>query len=420
MILIKDGRLVDPLNKIDEVRDLVIEDDKIKYIGKFHRSDDYSRVIEAEGCVVAPGLVGTNVHLESIDMPELSTIKNDVESAFAGGYTTLVYQSSIPYNNHQELKALEEQLKDSGINIYISAAFPKMDSSLELSDDSVDISNVVVGLSNDLGLISDETYLYKVLKQCSKSKIPVSLFSENPSLIQPNLFEKVEGEGNELHKNAANLSQDVFVSRDCMMALYTQAKVLISNISTRASAEMVRLSQRMGAKVYAEVAPHHFSLTDESIEVEGSLAKTSPPLRSKEDRYAMLEGLRDGTISIISAYNRPVRSEDKAHPYKEAKNGIVSLETALSLGITYLVKKGHLTMWKLIEKMAMNPARSYNIDAGYLSEGSRADIVIFDENQIRTVEPFKTVSQNSPFLGKQVFGKVKYTISSGKVVYENP
>ena len=418
MILIKDGRLVDPLNKIDEVRDLVIEDDRIKYIGKFHKSDEYTRIIEAEGCVVAPGLVGTNVHLESIDMPEKSSLETDAAAAFAGGYTTLIYQSSVPFDRDGEIKELADQLKAGGINFYIVAGLPESEDSIEANRVSRHLKDSVVGLSNDFGLINDEAYLYKVLKLCQKFDLPVSLYNENPELLKLNAISEDLIEGGNEEKRASNLSQDIFVSRDCMTALYTQAKVLISNISTRASTEMVRLSQRMGARVYAEVAPHHFSLTDDAVE-EGSLAKTQPPLRSKEDRYAMLEGLRDGTISIISAYNRPVSAEDKKKSYSDAKSGIISLETALSLGLTYLVKKGHLTMWKLIEKMAMNPARTFNIDAGYLSEGSRADIVIFDENQMRRIDSFKTVSQNSPFLGKELYGTVKFTISAGEIVYES-
>ena len=182
----------------------------------------------------------------------------------------------------------------------------------------------------------------------------------------------------------------------------------------------MRLAKSLGVNVWAEATPHHFTLTEEAVLEHGAMAKMNPPLRTESDRAALIEGLKDGTIDIIATDHAPHSSEEKARPLTQAPSGIIGLETSLALGITSLVKPGHLTMVQLIEKMSLNPARLYHLDCGRLEEGRPADLVIFDPDRTWRVEEeeFASRASNSPFTGSALTGKVIYTICKGEVVYE--
>ncbi len=192
----------------------------------------------------------------------------------------------------------------------------------------------------------------------------------------------------------------------------------IQHISTKGAVEAVRRAKERGAKVTAEAAPHHFTLTDEAVLRYGTLAKMNPPLRTEEDRLAVIEGLKDGTIDMIATDHAPHSREEKEKGLTEAPSGIVGLETALALGITSLVKPGHLTLMQLMEKMSRNPARLYGLPCQGIAAGAPADLVIFDEKEEWTVTGFSSKSSNSPFLGEKLTGRVHYTICQGKIASE--
>ena len=194
-------------------------------------------------------------------------------------------------------------------------------------------------------------------------------------------------------------------------------KIDIQHISSGHSVEMVRLAKKMGAHVWAEVTPHHFTLTEDAVLEHGTLAKMNPPLRTEWDRQMLIEGLKDGTIDMIATDHAPHSKEEKEKPITEAPSGITGLETSLALGITSLVKPGHLTLMELMEKMSLNPAKLYKLDCGRMEEGAPADFVIFDENEKWVVDSFASKATNSPFLGAELTGRVRYTICDGKVVY---
>ena len=203
-----------------------------------------------------------------------------------------------------------------------------------------------------------------------------------------------------------------------MLALATGCTVNIQHISSKHSVSLVKMYKEMGASIFAEATPHHFSLDETAVLEHGTLAKMNPPLRTKEDQQAIIDGLKDGTIDIIATDHAPHSKEEKEKPFTQAPSGIIGLETSLALGITNLVKKGNLTMPELIAKMTLNPAKLYQLDYGTLEPGKCADMVIFDPDEQWTVDGFVSKASNSPFLGATLNGKVHYTICNGKVVYE--
>ena len=207
------------------------------------------------------------------------------------------------------------------------------------------------------------------------------------------------------------------MERDLKIACETGAILNIQHISTKEAVAEVRRAKQISGNIHAEATPHHFSLTEDAVLKYGTLAKMNPPLRTEADRQAIIEGLKDGTIDLIATDHAPHSTEEKNRPIAEAPSGIIGLETALALGITNLVRPGYLTLSELLEKMTIQPARLYRLETGAIREGMTADLVVIAENEQWTVEGYASKSENSPFTGMQLYGKVKYTICEGKCVY---
>jgi len=249
--------------------------------------------------------------------------------------------------------------------------------------------------------------------------MPLSFHEEDPSLIENTGINRgVVGEELGII-GAPKVAEDVMVARDCMLALYTGAKINIQHISSGASVESVRMAKKLGANVVAEATPHHFTLTEESVIKYGTNAKMNPPLRTKEDRIKIIEGLKDGTIEIIATDHAPHTKEEKEGDFIDAPSGIIGLETSLSLGITSLVEEGHLPLMELLQNMTINPAKLYNLEVGSIEIGKKADIVIFNPSREWLVDDFASKARNTPFIDWNLKGKVEYTICNGKIVYEN-
>ncbi len=422
MILIKNGRLIDPKNNIDEVTDILIEDTKIKKIGKIADDKNYETVIDATDKIVAPGLIDVHVHFRDPGFTYKEDIITGANSAKAGGFTTVICMANTKpvVDNEETLKYILEQTKKTDINVLQAAAITKGFQGNELTDMEKLKELGAVGFTDDGIPIKDTKIVFEAMEIAKKLDMPLSFHEEDPALIgrpgvnKGEISKKLDFEG------APNVAEDVLVARDCMMALNSGAKVSIQHISSGNSVDMVRFIKGLGANVSAEATPHHFSITDEAVLEYGALAKMNPPVRTQKDLEKIIEGLKDNTIDIIATDHAPHSKEEKAKALKEAPSGIIGLETSLALGVTNLVKKGHLSMIKLLEKMTINPAKFYNLDAGTIEEGKNADIVIFDENEKWIVpDKFESKANNTPFIGKEVYGKINYTICNGKIVYKN-
>ncbi len=421
MILIKGGRMMNPKTGTDELRDLVIDGNRIKYIGKFSPDEKYEQIIHAEGMVVAPGLIDVHVHFRDPGLTYKEDIESGANAAARGGFTTVVCMANTKpiVDNKQVLFNVMESAKKAIIHVHTAAAVSKGFEGKELTNMAELKMLGAVGFSDDGFPLTDTAFVRQAMLAVKALDIPISLHEEDPALIgQPGINDG-EIAASLGFIGALASSESAMVARDCMLAVDTGAKVHIQHVSCKESVAAIKLAKSLGANITAETTPQHFSLTQDEVLVQGSLAKLNPPLRSETDRYSLIAGLKDGTIDIIATDHAPHSAEEKSRPFPTAPSGIIGLETALSLGITNLVRKGHLSLIDLLGKMTLAPAELYGFDSGYLAEGGYADIVIFDAKENWVVSNFLSKSANSPFIGKSLFGKVKYTICSGKIVYKD-
>lgn len=419
MLQIKNGRVMNPATDFDEVTDIWIQDGKIIAYGEQGDMAGADEVIDAAGCIVAPGFVDVHVHFRDPGFTYKEDLETGSAAAAAGGFTTVVCMANTKpiVDSPEVLDDILERTKPLPIHVKQVAAVSKGFQGKELVDFEEMVRHGACGFTDDGIPLTDAGFIKKAMEMAAKVDMPISLHEEDPFLNEVNGINKgVISEQMGLG-GAPAISEDVMVARDVMLALETGAKVDIQHISSGRSVDLVRYAKQKGAKVYAEVTPHHFTLTEEDVLNYGTMCKMNPPVRTLWDRSKIIEGLADGTIDMIATDHAPHSEEEKSREFTKAPSGIIGLETALPLGITSLVKQGYLTMMELLTKMTINPAKLYQFDCGDIAEGKAADLVIFDPNQINQIEKFASKASNSPFLGAQLFGKVRYTICNGHIVY---
>ena len=420
MILIHGGCVIDPENKSQRLADVVIEDGKIKGIGVFDNDGTCDQVIEASGLVVAPGLVDVHVHFRDPGLTYKEDIHTGAGAAAAGGFTTVVCMANTkpPVDSLKTLNHVIEEGKKTGIHVLAASAVTVGMKGEELVDMKALHEAGAAGFTDDGIPLMDEELLERAMRQAVVMNVPISLHEEDPSYIKENgINHGAVSDKLGIYGSPAR-AEETLIQRDILFALRTGAKVNIQHISSAGGVDMVRQAKRMGGAVWAEVTPHHFTLTEEAVLRYGTLAKMNPPLRTEEDRQSLIRGLQDGTIDMIATDHAPHSKEEKDRPLTQAPSGITGLETSLALGITELVDKKYLTMPELMEKMSLNPARLYNLDCGRMKAGAPADLVIFDPDEEFTVDKFHSKADNSPFKGWKLKGKTRYTICEGKVVYQ--
>ena len=424
MLVIKNGRVIDPVNNVDEVMDVVVDGDKIVKTGKNLGVDELGsdvQIIDATGLVVSPGLVDSHVHFRDPGFTYKEDIYSGAKAAAKGGVTTVILMANTkpPVDNPETLKYVLDKGAETDINILTTVNVTKGMRGKEIVDMEDLASKGAAGFTDDGIPIMDEAVLLEAMKRAKALNLPVALHEEDPLFVKQagvNMGKVSEELG---YGGASHTAEDIMVARDCVLAMESGARVCMQHLSSKVSVEILRTFKKLGADVHGEATPHHFTLTEDDVLEYGTYARMNPPLRTQEDKEEIIKGIVDGTIDMIVTDHAPHSKEEKDRPMANAPSGITGIETSLALGIKSLVQPGHISLMKLIELMSANPLRFYNIEPEKIQAGQKADLVIFGENEEWVVKDYASKAVNSPFTGWRLPGKIHYTICKGKIVYEN-
>jgi len=424
-IVIKNGRIIDPANSLDEPKDLLIHKGRIKAIESpgsisFDAGEKPS-VIDAKGCVVCPGLIDMHVHFREPGFEYKETITSGCLSAAAGGFTSVaVMPNTNPVN---DTRAVTEHIlslarTEGIINVYAIAAITQKLEGERLSE-MADLKNAgAIAFSDDGRPVMNNELMRRAFEYSKMFKLPLIQHSEMLDLTEGGCMNEGMVSTELGLKGIPAEAEDIMVYRDIALLEKTGGRLHVAHISSKNSVDLVRQAKSRGLSVTCEVAPHHFTLTDEAVRGYDTNTKMSPPLRAIDDVEAIKEGLRDGTIDIIATDHAPHDITDKQVEYQNACFGIVGLETALPLSLK-LVDEKILSMGDVIKKLTSTPADIFNLKAGSLSLGNEADILIFNPNLEYSIDisKFHSKSKNSPFDGWKVKGQVIHTLVKGKTAY---
>lgn len=421
-MIIKNGRVIDPISKTDDILDIKVAREKIVAIKKdiFVDKDSDEKVIDATGKVVVPGLVDVHVHFRDPGATYKENLKTGSKAAVAGGFTTVVQMANtIPkIDSKEKIDDHYKRTKDLPLKVFTVSALTKNFGDLEIVDMEKNYKAGAVAFTDDGIPNRNSKLILEAMERAKKLDAIISFHEEDPNLISENGINHSEISEKLNIYGSPSVAETSFIARDIAMAIYSGAKISIQHISTGVGVELVKLAKKMGANVFAEVTPHHLSLNDKALLEYKALAKMNPPLRSENDRLRIIEGIKEGTIEIIATDHAPHSVEEKLLPITKAPSGIIGLETSFSICYENLVLKENISLMKLIELMSTNPAKIYGLDGGEIALGKNCDIAIIDLESEYKINKFKSKSSNSPFKDKVLRGEILYTISDGKVVYK--
>ena len=419
-ILIKNGHIIDPSQGIDRVGDILIEDGKIKdhESGIRHQASD-SRIIDAKGLYVLPGLVDMHVHLREPGFEYKETIKTGTMAAVKGGFTTVCCMpNTYPVNDNASVTEfiIRKAAQEGYCTVLPIGAITKGQKGKELAEIGTMINEGCIAFSDDGHPVMNSLIMRRALEYSKTFDVPVISHCEDLTL----------SEGGVMNEGLMSVTlglggipaeaEQIMVFRDILLAELTGGRLHIAHVSTKGSVNLIRDAKKRGVNVTAETCPHYFSITEDAVKGFDSNAKVNPPLRTERDIKAIKEGLRDGTIDVIATDHAPHHRDEKLREFDMAPFGISGLETALSLSLR-LVEEGILTMNQLVEKMVLNPSRILRLNKDTFKVGANADIAIVDINKEYRVESERFVSKgkNTPFEGWVLKGMCFLTICKGKI-----
>ena len=422
-LLIQQGRLVDPVSGIGGVMDVLVEDGKIAVLGSDIR-DSEAEVLDARGLTVCAGLVDMHVHLRDPGQEYKETIETGTRAAARGGFTSVACMPNTrpAIDCAEQISYVKRKADEAcGVHVWPIGAVSwgekgealtdfeelKQAGAVALSDDGMPVQNA--NLMRDALILAHRQDL-TVLSHCEDADM-VKNYAVNEGRVSRQL--RLPGR--------PAIAEEIMVARDAMLAEETGAAVHICHISTAKAVAIVRRYKKKGVHITCETCPQYFSLTEDEVLEQGAMARVNPPLRTRADVEAVIEGLKDGTIDAIATDHAPHSAEEKARLLEDAPSGMVGLETALGVTLTYLYHIKHMPLSDILRKMTLNPACILRINKGRLAIGGDADMVIFDPDEEWTVDPeqFASKGRNTPFAGHRLKGRVKYTIVGGKIVCQD-
>ncbi len=420
-LLLRGGRVIDPSRGTDGLADVLLAGGKVESVGRNIQAPE-AEVLDVAGRVVAPGLIDLHVHLREPGQEELETVATGAMAAAAGGFTAVcAMPNTDPVTDNQAAVGfvVRQAIRAAKARVYPIGAISLGQKGQQLAEFGEMVGAGAVAVSDDGRPVVSSHLMRTALEYARTFGIPVADHCEDPTLSA----------GGSMHEGLVSTrlglkgipaaAEEIMVARDVLLAELTGGHVHLCHMSTRGSVELIRRAKERGITVTAEATPHHFALTHERVGDYDTNAKMNPPLREPEDREAIREGLRDGTIDVIATDHAPHHYDAKEREFDEAPNGIVGLETALGLAIRELVEPGLLTLPELLERMSTRPARIFHLPGGTLAVGAPADVVVFDPARRWTVRPeaFHGLSRNTPFAGEELVGQADLTIVDGRVVY---
>ena len=448
-MIIKNGRIIDPANQTDAIGDIFVKDGIItNVIIKDNMSDNADisdeEIIDATGLVVMPGFIDVHSHFRDPGFEYKEDIYTGAKAAAAGGYTTVVLMCNTKptVDTPETLDYVLNKGKETDIKVESCSTVTYGLKGEKLTDFDEMIKHGAVGFTDDGIPLMDENILREAFRKAKD--YPVSLHEEDKTLIKNNGIN--HGKASEFYGvyGSPREAEISLIKRDLQIALEEGGMIDVQHISSKEGVELVRnaLKKDMANQgvsegfamensaegnskptrhIHAEATPQHFSLTEDALIEKGTLGKLNPPFREEADRLAIIEGLKDGTIDLIATDHAPHAAEEKAKSITEAPSGMIGLETAFALAVTHLVNEAGMSLSDVVSKITINPATLYKFDRGTLSIGKPADITIADVNEkwVVTKDDIKSKSCNTPFLGEELTGRIRYTICDGRIVYKN-
>ena len=424
-LIIKNGTIVDPSQDIHEVGNVYIKDGSIEKVvlNEDEISSEETQVVDAAGKYVFPGFIDLHVHFRDPGLTYKEDIVTGAEAAAAGGVTTVCCMPNTKpvVDSVETLKDILSRAATLPIRLEQLSAITVGENNEELVDIAAMKEAGAIAFSEDGKSVMDSVLFEKGLKEIAKSGLVCMSHCEEKNLVQGGVINYGVASEKYNVKGIKNDVEDVIAARDIFMAAEEGARLHLCHCSTKGTVELMKMAKNMGLNVTAEVCPHHFVLSDSDItSVDGNF-KMNPPLRSKEDVRALIEGLKSGIMDCISTDHAPHSAEEKAHGF-DSPFGIVGLETSAALTYNYLVLKEDMPVDQMVRLMSYNPAKVLGLDSerGTLKAGAKADIVIFDPEKVWTVDvnKFRSKGKNTPFNGYELKGKCVTTICRGKVVYD--
>jgi len=428
-LVIKGGRVIDPALGFGKEADVFVKDGKIAKIARESKVTlkeiaalPEENILDAEGKIVCPGLVDMHVHFREPGFEGKETIRTGCRAAAAGGFTTVccMPNTSPVIDNEETIKFILSRAEKADARLFVVGAITKDLKGAELAEIGDLVKGGAVAITDDGNYLQNPEMMRMALEYASMFDIPIITHAEDEYLCGGGVMNE-SYEGTRLGmKGRPAVGEVIAVLRDVKLCQFVGGRLHVAHVSTAGAVEAIRQAKKEGVNVTAEAAPHHFTLTDDEIGKEfNTNLKVNPPLRTRKDVDAVIEGLVDGTIDCIASDHAPHSAEDKDVEFDQAPSGMIGLETTLGLVKTYLVDKGYLSWADAIRKMTVAPARILGLPVGSLEKESDADITVIDPDKKWTVKAkdFHSKSQNSPFIGWKLSGKVTQTILGGRIVY---
>jgi dihydroorotase len=422
-ILLTGGRVIDPDQGLDEVADVLLADGAVAAIGGDITAGEAADVRDVSGLVVAPGLIDLHVHLREPGGEHKETIATGAWAAAVGGFTAVCAMPNTdpPIDDPAAVGYVAAQgRRAAAARVYPLGAISvgQKGERLALVGEMVDAG--AVGITDDGRPVSDSGLMRLALQYAGTFGIPVAAHCEDLSLSRDGSMHEGIIATRLGITGVPSAAEETMIARDLLLAELTGGHLHIQHVSTRNGVDMIRAAKARGVHVTAEGTPHHFTLTHEAVVGYRTEAKVNPPLRTADDRDAVRDGLRDGTLDCIATDHAPHHYDEKEQAFEDAPFGLVGLETALGLAITELVEGGILGLSDLVERMSTSPARAFHLPGGSLRQGAPADVTVFDPAAEWVVDPveFVSKSRNTPFAGRTLRGRTRLTIVGGRLVWD--